>query len=313
MPTGVPSFPASECRPAARRDSLGTLCWLPTVALERQPCCKFYTSRIADCGGLPERRIRGRSGNGACSKCPVRNHIVPMIEGVEGFCHTLQTHSLGQRKDSAETCVEIEEVEADTCVTADDRAGNSFRTGIDGCSAGTCRRNDTISGTCSAGTLRRLLGCVSACRDIEGQAGVVLQNGAQSPSMRQMVGEAIRRLYRGGQHRIEHHAMTLIVIRAAAITTEVRVVDRRTEEEFTDVINRMRPGVGDTRRSPRRRPLLKTNFQPIEVRIKDRAVRLDIATGRVRSCSVEIGVGVVRADQMLPSHMLIAQTKGALR
>jgi len=76
MPTGVPSFPASECRPAARRDSLGTLCWLPTVALERQPCCKFYTSRIADCGGLPERRIRGRSGN-----CPTRDVKADMLDG----------------------------------------------------------------------------------------------------------------------------------------------------------------------------------------------------------------------------------------
>src|ERR1700744_1000493 len=107
--------------------------------------------------------------------------------------------------------------------------------------------------------------------------------------------------------------MTLVVIRAAAINAEVRVVDRRTEEEFTDIINRMRPGVGDPRRSPRRRPLLKANFPPIEVRIKDRAVRLDIATSRVRPRSVEIDVGVVRADQMLPSHMLIAQTKRALR
>ena len=67
-----------------------------------------------------------------------------------------------------------------------------------------------------------------------------------------MAEEGVSGLYRGGQYGIENYPMTLVVVGPTAVHAKVEVVDWRTEEEFTDVIDRVRPGVGETRRSPRR-------------------------------------------------------------
>ena len=75
--------------------------------------------------------------------------------------------------------------------------------------------------------------------DVERQRRVVLQHAAQL--------EAVARRSRasGARHRrvdraVEHEAMPLVVVGAAVVPPDVRIVDRRAEEELADVVHRLR-------------------------------------------------------------------------
>ena len=66
----------------------------PAVGLEGEPGGKLDTSRIAYSGALTERHACRGCRDGTCSKGGVRDHIVPVIERIEGFGHPFQVNSL---------------------------------------------------------------------------------------------------------------------------------------------------------------------------------------------------------------------------
>src|ERR1700758_2540828 len=108
----------------------------------------------------------------------------------------------------------------------------------------------------------------------------------------------MRRRNRGIHGRVEDYSVTLVIIGTAAIHCQVEVVDRRTEEELANVIDCFGPGVRESYRSPWNGALQIGNRKSVVIGIEDRAIGLDVATRRIRACSIHIDVGIDGTDQM---------------
>src|SRR5262249_16666909 len=82
---------------------------------------------------------------------------------------------------------------------------------------------------------------------------------------------------------IKNKAMPLIIVRSTIVLPNIEIVDWRTEEELSDVVERLGIGVRDAVVSPTRRPLDKRNMHAIVIRIG--AGRILAVVRRVRSRS----------------------------
>ncbi len=80
-----------------------------TKRLKSNPRRQLDASRISHRRSLSERRIRSR-GIGSRSPRAIRNHVIPMIQRIEGFGDALKLHPLRQCKGAAQASVQTKEV-----------------------------------------------------------------------------------------------------------------------------------------------------------------------------------------------------------
>lgn len=177
---------------------------------------------------------RGIWSAGVCANAPgtVRDHVIAMVEAVERFRHAFHMHTLCDSKCAAQPGVKTEEVESYARIAADDCSGKCFRAGI----------HSTVGHQAiarRAGALRGLLQGVATGGDVEWELRVVLQDPRELPIVREMSDETAGRLCGGGQNCVEDQAISLVVVRSAAIYSEVEVVDGRAEEELAYVVDGM--------------------------------------------------------------------------
>jgi hypothetical protein len=93
---------------------------------------------------------------------------------------------------------------------------------------------------------------------------------------------------------VEDDALALVVVGATAVLGDVEVIDGRAEEELADIVDGLRPGVGDAVASPARGALDEGDGEAVVVGVCGAAVLLVVAVGRVQGVVVRTGVVLCR-------------------
>lgn len=215
--------------------------------LKTEPRSKLHIPRI------PYRRRLSEGGAGSRgidsrSPCSVGNQVIAVVERIERFGNAFDFEALGESKGAAQASIESKEVEAHTCVTADDCSKKCLGAGVR--ASVRCETEPRC-----AGTLGGRLFCIRSCCDVVGKTGIVLKNASELPAMSKMFGEAVRLGCWRIDGGVEDDAVTLVVVRSAAVHEEVEVVNGRAKKEFSNVVDGFGPGVGDSHGTPRNGPL----------------------------------------------------------
>src|SRR6185436_18906395 len=118
-------------------------------------------------------------------------------------------HSLRESESAAESCIEIDKVEARPGVAVDERSVHG-RPGV-----------GALDGGCPSG-------------DVERQCGVILQHGAQLKAVAEMFPNILGVVCGGLCRAVEDETVSLVVVRASIVLPDVVVIDRRAEEKLPD-------------------------------------------------------------------------------
>src|SRR4051812_6332785 len=93
--------------------------------------------------------------------------------------------------------------------------------------------------------------------------------------------------------------MPLVIVRSAPVLRKVEGIDRRTEEELTNVGHRLREGVGDTVIAPARGALEKRHVHAVIAGRRGGRILAVVRVTRIRTAAV------IRAGGHTRRHVLI--------
>ena len=157
-----------------------------------------------------------------------------MIQEIKRFQRCLEANVLTRFHGAAESSVYVEEIETAAGVSTDEGS-------IDHRPGG------------------RALHSCGPSRNIEGQCRVILQHRAQLKPVADRLPDGVRRSGRRLDDTVKDEPVTLVIIRPSIVLPDLEIVDRRTEEEFSYIVESLGVRVGNSVVTPARWTLNKRN------------------------------------------------------